>query len=85
MDVLTKHGACKALTKRSPYGGGQTLPNATLSTPCPQGCNLETLAGMVSRHWSIKHTFGAARQEVGLDNCEVRNAADCMDYAMPRA
>ena len=33
MDVLTTW-CCKALPKRSSRGGGQTLPNATLSTPC---------------------------------------------------
>ena len=40
---------------------------------------------MVSPHWSIKHTFGAARQEAGLDSCEARNAANCMDCVMLRA
>ena len=49
----------------------------------PQDCNLEALAGMVSRHWS-KHAFGATRQEVGLGSCEARNTTDYMHYAMTR-
>ena len=50
----------------------------------PQGCNLETLAGMASRRWSIKHVFGAARQKVELDSCEARNAAGCTICTMTR-
>ena len=36
-----------------------------------QGCDLE--APVAGSRWHIKHTFEAAKQEVGLDNYEVRS------------
>ena len=40
----------------------------------PQGCDLETLVAVAGHRWSIEHAFEAARQEVGLDDYEVRSA-----------
>ena len=40
----------------------------------PQGCDPETLVAVADRRWSIEQTFEAARQEVGLDDYEVRSA-----------
>ena len=40
----------------------------------PRGCDLETLVGVAGRRWSIEHAFEAAKQEVGLDDYEVRSA-----------
>ena len=40
----------------------------------PQGCDLETLVTVAGRRWSIEHAFEAAKQETGLDSCEVRSA-----------
>ena len=40
----------------------------------PQGCYLEALVAVTGSRWHIKHAFKAAKQEVGLDNYEVRSA-----------
>ena len=40
----------------------------------PQGCDPETLVAVADRRGSIEHAFEAARQEVGLDDYEVRSA-----------
>ena len=40
----------------------------------PQDCDPETLVAVADRRGSIEHAFKAARQEVGLDDYEVRSA-----------
>ena len=40
----------------------------------PQGCDLETLVAVAGSRWCIEHAFEAAKQETGLDSCEVRSA-----------
>ena len=40
----------------------------------PQGCDPGMLVAVAERRWSVEHAFEAARQEVGLDDYEVRSA-----------
>ena len=40
----------------------------------PQGCDLEILVAVAGSRWPIEHVFEAAKQEVGLDDYEVRRA-----------
>ena len=40
----------------------------------PQACDMSTLVRVAGSRWRIESAFGMARQEVGLDEYEVRNA-----------
>ena len=40
----------------------------------PRDCDLETLVAVAGSRWPIEHAFEAAKQEVGLDDYEVRSA-----------
>ena len=40
----------------------------------PRDCEPGTIVGVAGRRWHVESAFEAARQETGLDSCEVRSA-----------